>query len=64
MYPLHTAWNSFSNTWCSEAGEKAEHFYDEAKATAEKVGEFISKEAEELGDHAKEARKRYVFDMS
>ena len=32
-----------------------------AKAAADKVGEFISKEAEELEDRAKEARKRYVF---
>ena len=44
----------------SEANEKAEHFYDEAKATAGKVGEYISKEAEELEDRAKEAQKRYV----
>ena len=47
-------------TRCSEVGEKTEHFYDEAKAAADKVGEFISKEAEELEDRAKEARKRYV----
>ena len=46
-------------TPCSQAGEKSEHFYDEAKAAADKVGEFISKEAEELEDRAKEGRKRY-----
>lgn len=45
----------------SDAGEQAEHLLDEAKAAASKVGEMISKEAEELQDHAKEARKRYVM---
>ncbi|KAL4400097.1 hypothetical protein ACI68E_003012 [Malassezia pachydermatis] len=37
--------------------DQAEHLLDEARAAASKVGEIISKEAEELEDRAKEAGK-------
>ncbi|WFD18057.1 hypothetical protein MCAP1_000269 [Malassezia caprae] len=40
-----------------ESGEQAEHLLDEAKAAAHKVGDFVSKEAHELEEHAKQAGK-------
>lgn len=46
-----------------EASREAENILDEAKATANKVGDIISKEAEELEDRAKEAGKRYVASL-
>ncbi|WFD25523.1 hypothetical protein MNAN1_000483 [Malassezia nana] len=40
-----------------ESGEQADHLLDEAKAAAHKVGDFVSKEAHEFEEHAKQAGK-------